>query len=50
MLDNVINMRFWGWLLEPIPSVILFLFTLLVTVVMITRRTMPAWPLASDKQ
>ncbi len=49
MLNNLVNMRFWDWMLEPIPNLILLLFTLLVTVVMITRRTLPAWPLASDK-
>jgi hypothetical protein len=49
MLDTLVNMRFWDWMLEPIPNLILLLLTLLVTVVMITRRTLPAWPLASDK-
>jgi hypothetical protein len=49
MLETIVNMRFWDWMLEPIPNLILLLLTLLVTVVMITRRTLPAWPLASDK-
>jgi hypothetical protein len=41
MLESFLALDFWNWLLEPIPNFILFMLTLLVSSIMVTRRRRP---------